>query len=209
MDTHTARLREIYARAADGYDRELDFGDRWLFPGCREWACARTEGEVLDLGIGSGRNLDWYPDSARITGADLSPDMLALAERQARRLGREVTLVEADAGRLPWPDERFDAVVIALGLDVFPDPAAVAQEVRRVLRPGGVLRAFNFVRSANPVAALIQRLAEPTFAAGGGISLTRDVRPDIRAAGLRIERCATARWGTVMRLVARRPAVNG
>src|SRR6266571_8684251 len=112
----TERVLRLYEKEARKYDREMNFFDRLLFAGGREWVCAQAVGEVLEIGIGTGRNLPYYPADMRLTGIELSPAMLELAHARARDLGREVDLRIGDAQALEFPDQSFDTVVCTLSL---------------------------------------------------------------------------------------------
>jgi SAM-dependent methyltransferase len=78
----------------------------------RSWACSQASGQVLEVAIGTGRNLPFYPRGIQLTGIDFSPAMLDIArDDRAAELGIDVTLIEADAQHLPFADDRFDTVV--------------------------------------------------------------------------------------------------
>src|SRR5947209_12246354 len=106
----TDRVLRLYEKEAHKYDREMSFFDRLLFAGAREWVCAQATGEVLEIGIGTGRNPPHYHEDVRLTGVELSPAMLELARARARELGREIDLRIGDAQVLEFPDQSFDTV---------------------------------------------------------------------------------------------------
>lgn len=83
------RLRRYWDKHARTYDKQMAFWERRLFGDGRQWVCAQASGEVLEVAIGTGRNLPFYPEGIRLTGVDFSPAMLQLARRQADRLGRK------------------------------------------------------------------------------------------------------------------------
>src|ERR671936_1020571 len=85
----TERVRRVWARMAPKYDGSMALFEKLLFAGGRQWACSQAEGDVLEIGIGTGRNLEHYPSEIRLTGVDLSEQMLELARGRARELGRE------------------------------------------------------------------------------------------------------------------------
>ena len=101
-----------------------------------------ANGRVLEIGIGSGRNLSFYGESVeQIVGIDVSPEMLAFAERAAASMPRRiVTLLTHSAENLPFETSSFDSVVITWALCSIPNPQAALSEARRVLKPGGELR---------------------------------------------------------------------
>src|SRR5688572_30463164 len=145
MDMSSDRLRARWEKYAQRYDRDIGFLERVQFGGGREWVCSQAGGAVLDVAVGTGRNLAFYPDGVRLTGVDFSPAMLKRARVRAAELGREIDLVEGDAQALPFPDASFDTVVCTLGLCGFPDERAAIAEMHRVLRPGGTLLLLDHV----------------------------------------------------------------
>jgi ubiquinone/menaquinone biosynthesis C-methylase UbiE len=88
----TEDVRRVYEREAGNYDRNVRIPERLLFGGGREWVCARAEGEVLEIAVGTGLNLPHYPDGVRLTGIEFVPAMLDIAHRRAAGLGRPVDL---------------------------------------------------------------------------------------------------------------------
>jgi ubiquinone/menaquinone biosynthesis C-methylase UbiE len=131
----TERVLRLYEKDAHKYDREMRFFDGLLFAGGREWICEQAAGEVLEIGIGTGRNLPHSRDDVHLTGVELSPAMIEIARTRARELGREVDLRVGDAQALEFPDESFDTVVCTLALCTIPDEGAAVAAVRRVLAP--------------------------------------------------------------------------
>src|SRR5207244_6450337 len=104
----TERLQAKWDKYAPRYDRDIGFFERVQFGGGREWVCAQAKGEVLEVAVGTGRNLPFYPNSVRLTGIDFSRAMLDIAAGRASELGREIALREADAQALPFEDASFD-----------------------------------------------------------------------------------------------------
>jgi len=116
--TPAARQKRVWDKAAPSYDRQIALFEKNWFAGGREWLGERARGRVLEVAIGTGRDLPHYPADVTITGIELSPAMLAIARQRAADLdpGREVTLREGDAEHLPFDDASFDTVVCALSL---------------------------------------------------------------------------------------------
>ena len=201
----TERIREIYERTAAGYDRQMDFIEKYLFAGGREWVCAPARGDVLELAVGTGRNLPFYPPEARLTGIELSPAMLELARRRARELGREVDLRLGDAQTLDLPDASFDMVVITLSLCSIPDPRRAIAEARRVLRSGGQIRLLEHVRSPSPIVRSGEAVLDFVMVRLEGDHYLREPLDGLRAEGFRIEQLERSKWGIVERAAARKP----
>src|SRR5205085_2264930 len=145
--TETARVRGIMNKLAPSYDRQMDFNEKLLFGGCREWVCSQAHGDVLEIAIGTGRNLPYYPEDVRLTGVELSPAMLEVTRSRAAALGVDIDLRLGDAQALPFPDDAFDVVVCTISLCTIPDDRKAVQGVRRVLRPGGLFLLLEHVRS--------------------------------------------------------------
>ena len=83
LDTETERIRRIMDKLAPGYDRQMAFVEKVLFGGGRAWVCSQAHGEVLEIALGTGRNLPYYPAGVRLTGIELSPAMLDVAKARA------------------------------------------------------------------------------------------------------------------------------
>lgn len=145
QDRAVSSTRRFWDRRAAGYDNGATL-ERWILGDVRERLCGQARGRVLEVAVGTGRNLAHYPDNVHeVVGVDLSPGMLAQARTAAARIGLPVELRETDARTLPFPDESFDTVVCTLGLCEIPDQAATLAEMRRVLRPSGHLLLLDHV----------------------------------------------------------------
>src|SRR5436305_7085522 len=158
-----ARIRRHYDESAPRYDRQMRLFERLLFGNGRAWVCEQAAGDVLEIAIGTGRNLSYYPPEVRLTGIELSPEMLALAKHEAARLRRDAELRVANAEALDFADESFDTVTCTLALCTIPDDARAVREMWRVLRPGGRLLLLEHVRSPKLAVRLGERLLEPLF----------------------------------------------
>src|SRR6185312_13404023 len=137
--TPAARQQRVWDKTAPSYDKQISFFERTWFTGGREWLGERARGRVLEVAIGTGRNLPHYPADVTITGIELTPAMLAIARQRAAGLGLEADLRAGEAELLPVADGAFDTVVCALSLGTIPEPAAAVAEMRRALAWGGRL----------------------------------------------------------------------
>lgn len=205
-DAHTtARVRERYDRMAEHYDASVAVAERLLFPGGRQWAAGWATGDVLELGVGTGRNLAFYAEDVRLAGVDVSEEMLAIARERARVLDRDVDFRVGDAQQLEWADESVDTVVSTLSLCTIPDEWRAVAEAWRVLRPGGRLVLLEHVRSSVRAVRIGQELLEPLFLWWQDDHLLREPQDVARCHGFDLERLERAKWGIVERLVARKP----
>jgi ubiquinone/menaquinone biosynthesis C-methylase UbiE len=208
-ETATARQKRVWDKTAAGYDRQIAFFERIWFAGGRQWLGERAHGRVLEVGIGTGRNLPHYAADVTITGIELSPAMLAIARQRATSLGRDVNLREGDAEHLPFDPASFDTVVCALSLCTIPNPSAAVGEMRRVLGPGGRLLLLDHIGSTWPPVYAAQWLAERITIRAAGEHFTRRQLPLVQAAGFQIVEAERLKAGTVERIHAVKPASRG
>jgi len=149
----------------------------------RRQLVADLYGRVLEIGVGTGRNLAFYPREVKLTAVDVAPRMLRIARRRARRLGRQVTFVEADARALPFRTASFDAVVTTCVFCSVSDPHGSIAEIRRVLRPGGRLRMLEHQRPDNPGLARVFDRLNALVVRLSGANINRETQRTIEAAG--------------------------
>lgn len=199
------RLTRLYDAYAPRYDGAMDTVDRFLFRGGREWVCRRAEGRVLEIAIGTGRNLPLYPAGTALTGIEQSPAMLAIARRRAAELGIDADLRLGDAQSLDFPDRSFDTVICTVALCTIPDDAAAVSEVRRVLRPGGRFVLMEHVRSPVLPVRLVERLLDPLAVRTQCDHLLREPLEHLVREGFVVEVVERSRLGLVERVAARVP----
>lgn len=200
-----SRWRAAWDRQASTYDRQMRFFDRKLFKDSRSWVCQQATGDVLEVAIGTGLNLEHYPAGTRLTGIELSTGMLDLARERASKLGVEVDLREGDAHRLDFADSSFDSVVCTFSLCAIPDHRLAVAEMHRVLKPGGLLLLADHVASPNLLGRGIQRLAEVVTVRMGGEHFRRRPLEIVESLGLIVEQRDRFGFGIVERLSARKP----
>jgi ubiquinone/menaquinone biosynthesis C-methylase UbiE len=139
---------ERYQRIARVYDLlDLPFEHR-RYRHIRPQLFQGLSGRILDAGVGTGRNIAFYPRHAEVTGIDLSPAMLARARRRLGETTARVTLQQMDVTRLAMPDRSFDAAVATFLFCVLPDELQqpALKELGRVVRPDGTIRLLEYVR---------------------------------------------------------------
>ena len=152
----------VYDKLAKVYD--LIFGPT-LHPGrlqAIERMNIQPDERVLEVGVGTGINLSLYPSDAKITGIDYTASMLEKArERVAKKGMRNTRLLQMDAADLKFLDDSFDIVYAPYLISVVPDPVKVAQEMRRVCRPGGRIIFLNHFLSPNALLSRVERVISP------------------------------------------------
>src|SRR6516162_829470 len=174
MDAEAVRV--AYRRWAGIYDAV--FGGVCLLARRRAVALVnRLPGrDVLEVGVGTGLALPYYDADRRITGIDLSAEMLAQARRRVidREIGNVVALREMDAEATDFPDASFDTAVAMFVASVVPHPRALLAEMRRVVRPGGNILFVSHFRAEKGPRWWVERKLAPTSRAIGW-------HPDFRA----------------------------
>ncbi len=184
--TESALVRERYDRTARHYDvmtwpMEVMAMDRY-----RSRLIAEVEGaRVLEVGVGTGRNLSLYPDAVQVDAIDFSPRMLERAQRRPPRANVRLALM--DVQELAWPSETFDTVVSTCVFCSVPDALKGLQEIRRVLRAGGRALFLEHVRPGTPWLAALFDWLDP-FVSRRGPHINRRTMETIRAAGFVVER---------------------
>jgi phosphatidylethanolamine/phosphatidyl-N-methylethanolamine N-methyltransferase len=156
------QVKRAYKLYAPAYDFVFD----WIFHPGREAAIrlldAKRGHHILEVGIGTGLNLPLYPRHCRVTGIDLSEEMLEKAQEKVvdLRLGN-VTLRAMDATVMDLGENEFDSAVATYTISAVPDPVAVLREMKRVVKTGGNLIMLNHFRSQRPVIGRLEDLVAP------------------------------------------------
>jgi ubiquinone/menaquinone biosynthesis C-methylase UbiE len=199
-----ARVRKAYDRMARQYDRDMERGlTRRLVQRARPRVGQAVRGRLLEVGIGTGLSLGYYPPEVQVTGIDLSPQMLKRASQRARQLGRDVDLRLMDAQALDFADHGFDSVAFNLCLCSIPQPARALSEAVRVAVPGAPMVFLEHVRSNQPILGLVQDLINPLTVWLQADYFNRRTEELIRAQGITVT--SSDRWALgVMTLITGR-----
>ena len=203
----TLATRRKYNRNSRFYN-VLEFPMEWLF--YRRWRrllFSHLEGQrILEVGVGTGKNLPFYPGNNHrmVAGIDVSEGMLAHARRQAEK--RHVALVQADAQKLPFPDASFDTVLATFVFCSVPDPVMGLQEIHRVLKKEGQLLLLEHVLPENPVLARLFNAFNAYTVRRVGVHINRRTAKNIREAGFEL---VTERnlLSTIFKMFVARPKI--
>ncbi len=168
------------------------------------WSCA--QGEILEVGVGTGKNLPYHPRGTKVTGIDLSDQMLARAQERARRLGSTVERSLGDAQALEFPDNSFDTAAATFLLCSVPDPVQAARELNRVVRPGGRILLLDHVRVDTPLIGRMMDWMNPLVVRLWGASINRPTLENVKRAGLNTERAEDLGPMQMVKLIVARPA---
>jgi demethylmenaquinone methyltransferase/2-methoxy-6-polyprenyl-1,4-benzoquinol methylase len=178
---------------------ELPYFRKW-----RKEALSGLSGKVLEVGVGTGRNLKYYPSSCSITGIDNSKEMLEKAGEKAKGM-KNVILLLMDAEHLELPDNSFDYVVITFVLCTIPNPVKALKEMRRILKPSGELIALEHMHSNYHLLARLEDLINPVLFFLLGDHTTRHTIRNIEEAGFTILEVKNLAFKDIFRKIRAKP----
>lgn len=184
-------LSNLYGRLfARIYDKLMESTEKAMMRQTRSELLADASGRVLELGAGTGLNIEHYTDKVtELVLCEPEAPMAKQLRKRAQRAHVPATVVEAPGEQLPFGDSEFDTVVSTLVLCTVTDPARSVAEAARVLKPGGRLLFVEHVRSENPKLAKWQdRLERPWGFIGHGCHPNRDTLATLGGSPLEVER---------------------
>ena len=163
-----------------------------------------VRGLVLEVGAGSGPNLDHYPRAARVIATEFNEEAIALAQP---RSASHIRLAAADIEHLAFPDNTFDAVTATLVFCSVERPVVGFREVRRVLKPGGQLHLIEHVRSHHSRLGRLQDRWNARWTVWAeGCNLNRDTEANVRLAGFDLLAVRMNYLGLIKTMIARKSA---
>jgi ubiquinone/menaquinone biosynthesis C-methylase UbiE len=177
-----------YERIARFYDLlDMPF-ERRRYRALRPLLFRGLSGRLLDAGIGTGRNCEFYPPTAMVSGIDISPAMLVRAHDRCPTLAAAGRLYQMDVTALEFAAGSFDAAVATFLFCVLPDDrqAPALRELGRVVKPGGIIRLLEYVRPQGAMRRVISRIWQPWIAWAYGASFDRQTERYIPEAGLEL-----------------------
>jgi len=195
------QVERAYELLAPVYDFIFD----WIFAPGRQAAISHLgltpSDTVLEVGIGTGLNLPLYPPACRLTGIDLSSEMLDKAVERAQKLAMPgVVLKVMDATSMDFGDNEFDSAVATYTISAVPDPIGVLREMRRVVKPGGILVILNHFRSERLLWGHVEDMVAPVCTRLGWKS-NLAMTPLLQAVGLTPELVVSVNMFNGWRLV--------
>lgn len=180
----TEITRKRYQRLSRFYDsmETLSESRRSVW---REKLWAKVRGpHILEVGVGTGKNIPYWPIDSMITAIDLTPGMLAHAVRRATALGRKANLCLGDVQSLDFPSASFETAVATCVFCSVPDPVLGLRELARVVRKDGQVLLLEHMRSSNPAAGRLMDLLNPFIVRMMGANINRRTLDNVHAAGL-------------------------
>ncbi len=142
-----------YAKLIDQYEK---LPEQLFFRKRRQRLLQHASGDVLEVAVGTGRNLSYYSQGCTITGLDYSPEMLNEAMQKTDARHQPIRLIQGNAESLPFEPNAFDTVVSTLATCTFPNPIQALKEMQRVCKPDGRILLFEHGRSRWPILGRIQ-----------------------------------------------------
>lgn len=195
-NTNTDVVKQRYNRNAGLFE----LMDGKMMVQWRKDMLAQVRGNVLEVGVGTGSNLAYYPKEVNLTGIDFSRRMLDYAAKRALLLERNAYLLEMDVEHLNFPDHTFDHVVATCVFCSVPDPIAGLKEMLRVCKPHGKVLLLEHMRSENPVLGKCMDWLNPMIVRLTGANINRRTLQNIDAAGFSIEKNERMFYTIVRRL---------
>jgi ubiquinone/menaquinone biosynthesis C-methylase UbiE len=171
---------------------------------------SQVSGEVLEVGIGTGSNLIYYPKEINsLTGVDFSDGMLKHAKDKVLKgnFPYPIDLVEADIQNLPFSDNRFDSIVSTCVFCSVPDPIKGLQELRRVCKPTGQIYMLEHMRSRNRIMGLTMDILNPLTVRLWGANVNRETLKNIEISEIRVDKNKSL-MGTIFRELTLSPNKN-
>lgn len=187
MDKATEAIKRRYNRIAKFFDLSEAMMDRGKMKEWRKMVWQQTEGKVLEVGVGTGKNIEYYPENIEATAIDFSEKMLEKAKDRAKRLGKKVDLRLMDVEQLEFPDETFDTVITTCVFCSVPDPIKGLKEIQRVCKKSGQIIMLEHVRSKRPIIGSIMDLLNPIVLRLVGANINRNTVENLKKAGLNVE----------------------
>ena len=180
---NTEKIKKRYNRAAKFYDiienpMEMMALKKWRIELMKE-----LKGKVLEVGVGTGKNIEHYPPNIDITAIDFSEKMLKKAYEKAVKFDKKVKLINMDAQNMNFPDNTFDVIFTTCVFCSVPDPILGLKELRRVCKPNGKIIMVEHVRSEKKVLAVIMDILNPIVVNTYGANINRKTLDNVNNAG--------------------------
>ncbi len=177
------KIRKRYDRASSLYDileqpMEIMTLKRW-----RTEVMKELQGDVLEIGVGTGKNIQYYPDNINVTAIDFSEKMLEKAREKSDIYNKKVKLIHMDAQNMEFPDNSFDCVFTTCVFCSVPDPVKGLKEIKRVCKGDGKIIMIEHERSENRAIGLLMDIFNPLTLNLYGANINRRTVDNIKKAG--------------------------
>ncbi len=197
-------LSEKYDRFAPWYDWVEGVLELLGVSRLRQRLMRRASGRVLEVAVGTGKNLRYYERDCRITAIDMSGEMLEIARKRAAKLAMNVSFLLANGEALPFPEKSFDTVVSSLTTCTFPNPVSALREMARVCKSAGEILLLEHGRSDREWLGRWQDRRADRYAKQLGCHWNREPVEIVHEAGLTIPRASRKFFG-IFHLIEAKP----
>ena len=205
MDARTSEItRQKWDKAAATFDRISSKGPEKRWAPFKTEFFSRMDGKVLFLAVGTGLDIQFFPEGRDIVGIDISPKMIEKAGERASRYAGNLELRVCDVHDLDYPDDHFDQVFTSCTFCSVPEPVHGLESLRRVLRPGGELHMFEHTGSRyfpfNVMMHMMTQLSKRV-----GPEMNRTTVDNVRRAGFTVDRVCNLYLDVVKTIHAHKP----
>jgi phosphatidylethanolamine/phosphatidyl-N-methylethanolamine N-methyltransferase len=201
MKPESTIIKQRYERIAPFFDLLEAPMEGLFFKPWRERLWVKATGHhILEVGVGTGKNFDYYPKDVRITAIDFSPKMLKQASQTRDRKHIQVELVLMDVQSLPYADNSFDTVIASFVFCSVPLPIKGLKELYRVCKPGGQVLLLEHVISSKPVFAWAMNMLNPIVVKLLGVNINRNTVKNVKACAFSTVRI-DERCGDILKLI--------
>ena len=205
----TDQTRKRYDRMAPIYDASEAMMERFLYSRWRRRLWSDVKGpQILEVGVGTGKNMPYYPHGVHVTAIDLSEGMLSRARKRANSLGLDVDLRQMDAQALAFPSDSFDTVVTTFVFCSVPDPIAGLRELGRVCKPEGEIRLLEHMRARSEALGVLMDVVNPLAVSIQGANINRRTVDNIQSAGLQIQHIVDLSVQGIFKLIVAKPSIQ-
>ncbi len=181
------KTQHRYDRIARYYEI-LEAPMELIFSQWRRTFLSKTSGRTLEVGVGTGRSIPFYPEDVDLTGIDISSKMVEISKKKLRKHPRPNTrIIQMNAEEMAFADNTFDTVVTACVFCSVPNPVQGLKEIKRVCRHGGKVLMLEHVRSQNKVMGKFMDVMNPIPLSIIGDNINRGTYQNLLKAGFKPE----------------------
>ena len=198
-DKKTEKIKHRYNRVSKLYDL-IEKPIENIFSKHREKMLIDAYGKVLEVGAGTGKNFQYYPDNVEVIAIDFSPKMVKIASEKAKDNNNIKDVLEMNAENMTFDDSTFDTVVTSCVFCSVPDPLKGLKEIRRVCKNGGKILMLEHVKSNKPVLAPFMDILNPIPLHLYGANINRNTIDNLHKAGF-TNISAKDLWFDILKLI--------
>lgn len=188
MKDYTKSVKNKYNRIAKIYDLIYGFMERKIMHELRKQLWGNVSGKVLEVGIGTGANIEYYPTDADITAIDFSENMIEIAARKATKFNRKVNILQMDVQALEFEKDTFDYIITTCVFCSVPDPIKGLSEIKRVCKDNGKIIMIEHVRSNYRILGRIMDIINPLTLLIQGVNINRKTVENIKNVGITVNK---------------------